>query len=170
MELNIFMSEQKQAKLLLIKILVTIICVSVPAVAISKTSEFGVEYETLGFQYDLIDSLFQNDVPFYIDNEGLIKIKNKYADIAQKLMHALETRPTAKVANRKYASAVALLFNKNGIAYTVREDTKTGNIHFMWSKDDDEIARRLTGQEFMKVIQESYKNGKLGEHSVESPK
>ena len=30
---------------------------SVPAVAISKTNEFGVEYETLGFQYDLIDSL-----------------------------------------------------------------------------------------------------------------
>ena len=166
MQFNFFMPKLKNAKLLLVMVFVTLVCTSVIVVAYSKTNEFGVEYETLGFQYDLIDKLVQNNVPFYIDNEGIIKINNKYTDIAKKLMLELETRPTTKVANRKYASAIALLFNKHEIEYMVREDNKTGEVNFIWSKEDDEIARQITGKKFMKVIQESYKTGRLGDYSI----
>ncbi len=136
-------------------------------IADSKSNEFGVEYETLGYQYDFIDRLVLNNVPFYIDKEGIIKVSNKHAEITKKLMQELETRPTTKVADRRYASAIALLFNKNSINYTVREDCKTGEIHFMWSREDDEVARRITGKEFMQIIQESYTTGRLGDHMMD---
>lgn len=167
MKLDVVIVMFKKVSPLLIAATVAFVLYAAVVTADFKSNEFGVEYETLGYQYDFINKLVLNNVPFYIDNEGVVKINNKYSKIAKRLMEELEKRPSTKVADRKYASAIVLLFNKNSIDYTVREDSKTGEIHLIWSKEDDKAARQIVGKEFMQVIKDSYNTGRLGNYLID---
>lgn len=157
----------KKVTLFLMPILIGITLIQVICAYDLKAEEFGIEYERLGIQYEFIDMLVNKNITFYINNDGVIKINDRYAEEVKKIMQYLETRPTVKVAKRKHASALALLFNKHGIKYVVREDIKTGETHFMWAKGDDEEAKKITEKEFVTVIQDSYKTGRLGDYFSE---
>ncbi|WP_028582152.1 hypothetical protein [Desulfogranum japonicum] len=133
----------------------------------SSETEFGVSYDGPGYQYDFIDILVKEQIPFYLDDEGVVKIDKKYNFVVKKIMEKVETRPYVVVSGEKYASTMALLLSKNKVDYDVRVDCLTGNIYFIWSSSDNEIARRVSTVDFAESIKTSYKTRRLGDYLID---
>jgi len=136
----------------------------------SKTinEEIGLEYSTLGYQYDLIGELVKKGIPFYIDIEGVVRIDRTYEKKVAEITDDIETRPHTILKDKKHASLLVLLLKKNNIKYMVRHAISNGDIHIIWEKEDDSNARTIINSIFLEAVKESYATGVLGKFDVKN--
>ncbi|MBL0380026.1 MAG: hypothetical protein JKP90_10245 [Desulfofustis sp. PB-SRB1] len=123
---------------------------------------FSIEYTSLGVQYDIIKDLVENNIPFHIDIDGVIKISKEYEEIYLLIINNQDSRPHTIIKERRLASLLTLLFEINNINYEIRK-VCDDNIYFFWDEISDSEARRIINTEFVQSIKDSYKTKILGQ-------
>jgi hypothetical protein len=125
----------------------------------------GIEYLTLGYQYDMINILVDNRVPFIIDDEGVIRVEQRFRDAAIELEKKIETRPSTIISEPRHVSLLVLLLEQEGIKYHIRLDENASDTHVIWNIEDNNVVQQILQTSFQQAIKSGYRTGILGTYS-----
>jgi hypothetical protein len=126
-----------------------------------ESSRYAIEYVTLGYQYDIIKDLVDSQVPFILDDEGVVRIEQSFRDVAEKLEKRIETRPSVIIKDPRHVSLLVLLFEQKGINYHVRLDNTSPATHVIWNHEDNKEAQQILTTSYLQAIKNSYSTGVL---------
>lgn len=124
--------------------------------------EKGIKKFSIGYQADVISAFVNNDIPFYIDNEGIVKYPGKYAEKADQIIEDINSRPVVQFKDFKTASLFIFFLEKNNVDFLVRHGKNVMNIHIVYNHKDIEIVDKDVYPEFEKALIKGGKTGVFG--------
>ena len=124
--------------------------------------ELGIKKTSIGYQSDVIIAFIDNDIPFYMDSEGILKYPGKYQEKVDNILNKLDKRPEVQFSDYKFASLFIISLKKNNVNFLIREGSNKSTIHIVFQEKDKKIVDKYIYPEFKKLLLEGRKTGVYG--------
>jgi hypothetical protein len=121
--------------------------------------ELGIKKSSIGYQADVISSFVDSKIPFYIDNEGILKYPGEFKEKAQGILDHLNNRPAAQFKDFRIASLFILFLKKNNVNYLIRHGNGDMDIHILYDEKYRELVDKKIYPMFRKSLSEAIKTG-----------
>jgi len=121
--------------------------------------ELGVKKSPFTYQSDIISSFIENNIPFYIDIEGILKYPGKYENVARDIMSRIDKTPLIKFYDFRSASIFIALLKKNKIEYRITCGSNDTVIHILYKDDDSDFIEKTIQPNFKKIIIDGSRTG-----------
>lgn len=124
-----------------------------------KALELGVKKMTFGYQSDIISVLYDHEIPFYIDNEGILKYSGKYAGKVKELIDGINQRPEVQFKDFKIASLFVLVLKQHNVDFLVRQGGNDMQTHIVYQRKDTQLVDKYVYPEFQNALIKARKTG-----------
>ncbi len=124
-----------------------------------KALELGVKKMSFGYQSDIISALYDHEIPFYIDNEGILKYSGKYAEKVKKLIDDINQRPEMQFKDFKIASLFVLVLKQHNVDFLIRQGCNDMQTHIVYQRKDSQLVDKYVYPEFENALIKARKMG-----------
>ena len=121
--------------------------------------ELGIKKMSFGYQSDVISALYDHKVPFYIDNEGILKYSGEYEQAAREAIDTVDKRPVVQFSDPKIASLFVLVLKKHSVDFKIRQGNNDMEIHIVYTQKDSQLVDNTVYPEFQKALIVGRKTG-----------